>query len=35
MAEELIASAFESLQSFGAAADPLKAVANYLVTRKS
>jgi geranylgeranyl diphosphate synthase type II len=35
MAEELITGAFESLQSFGAAADSLKAVANYLVTRKS
>jgi geranylgeranyl diphosphate synthase type II len=35
MAEELIARAFGTLQPFGAAADSLKAVANYMVTRKN
>jgi geranylgeranyl diphosphate synthase type II len=33
-AEELIADAFDALAPFGSAADPLKAVANYLVERK-
>jgi geranylgeranyl diphosphate synthase type II len=33
-AEELIADAFAALAPFGAAADPLKALANYLVERK-
>ena len=35
MAEELIARAFESLQSFGGSADSLKAVAQYLVDRRN
>jgi len=35
MAEELVARAFESLQSYGAGADSLKAVAQYLVDRKT
>jgi geranylgeranyl diphosphate synthase type II len=35
MAEELIASSFESLQSFGAEADSLKAVAQYLIDRRN
>ncbi|WP_263367246.1 polyprenyl synthetase family protein [Edaphobacter bradus] len=33
-AEELIADAFDALAPFGEAANPLKAVANYLVERK-
>jgi geranylgeranyl diphosphate synthase type II len=33
-AEELIADAFAALEPFGAAADPLKALATYLVERK-
>ncbi len=33
-AEELIADAFAALAPFGSAADPLKALANYLVERK-
>lgn len=33
-AKELIADAFAALAPFGAAADPLKALANYLVERK-
>jgi geranylgeranyl diphosphate synthase type II len=33
-AEELIADAFDALEPFGAAADSLKALANYLVERK-
>ncbi len=33
-AEELIADAFDALTPFGEAAEPLKAVANYLVERK-
>lgn len=33
-AEELIADAFAALEPFGAAADPLKALASYLVERK-
>jgi geranylgeranyl diphosphate synthase, type II len=33
-AQELIADAFESLAPFGAAGDPLKALASYLVERK-
>lgn len=33
-AEELIADAFATLEPFGPAADPLKALANYLVERK-
>ena len=35
MAQNLIAEAFESLAPFGQAADPLKAVARYLVERKN
>ena len=35
MAEDLIARAFESLQSFSAAADSLKTVAQYLVDRNN
>jgi geranylgeranyl diphosphate synthase type II len=34
-AEELIADAFAALDSFGEAADPLKALAHYLVERKN
>jgi geranylgeranyl diphosphate synthase type II len=34
-AEELIADAFAALEPFGAAADPLKALATYLTTRKN
>ena len=33
-AEELIADAFAALEPFGKAADPLKALASYLVERK-
>ena len=33
-AEELIADAFAALEPFGEAADPLKALASYLVERK-
>jgi geranylgeranyl diphosphate synthase type II len=35
MAQQLIDDAFAALEPFGAAADPLKAVAHYLVARKN
>jgi len=35
MAQNLIAEAFVALEPFGPAADPLKAVAQYLVDRKN
>jgi geranylgeranyl diphosphate synthase type II len=34
-AEELIAEAIEALQPYGAKAEPLRAIANYIVTRKN